>query len=191
MAIDRGRLSIGRDPFVLSRSPRSREPIGWYRGLDHAAASRRRKLSPRFAGTHGEGGIPRGNRLHPIHVGNLHLHALTLAHTRPESNLMRVYVDELRHPLSSVHPSWISLTLLLYLAVFLEVKTVYTSVVSCMAVWIDRRKFVLEDLFAKSCLLFLLCFTSCLISLSILFIIVIFIYGLKRFSINRTPRMVK
>lgn len=133
---DRGRLSIGRDPFVLSRSPRSREPIGWYRGLDHAAASRRRKLSPRFAGTHGEGGIPRGNRLHPIHVGNLHLHALTLAHTRPESNLMRVYVDELRHPLSSVHPSWISLTLLLYLAVFLEVKTVYTSVVSCMAVWI-------------------------------------------------------
>lgn len=36
-------------------SPRSREPIGWYRGLDHAAASRRRKLSLRFAGTHGRG----------------------------------------------------------------------------------------------------------------------------------------
>ena len=53
---DHGRLSslsIGGDPFVLRA--RSREPIGWYRGLDHAAASRRRKLSLRFAGTHGRG----------------------------------------------------------------------------------------------------------------------------------------
>lgn len=109
MAITAASLSIGRDPFVLRSSPRSREPIGWYRGLDHAAASRRRKLSPRFAGTHGEGGIPRGNRLHSIHVGKLRFST----HTRsfPGSNLTRTPATP--PPLDSSLPR-ISLTLLLY-----------------------------------------------------------------------------
>lgn len=99
MAITAASLSIGRDPFVLRSSPRSREPIGWYRGLDHAAASRRRKLSPRFAGTHGEGGIPRGNRLHSIHVGKLRFST----HTRsfPGSNVTRTT----QHPLLSIRLS--------------------------------------------------------------------------------------
>lgn len=41
-------------------SPRSREPIGWYRGLDHAAAPRRRKLSPRYVAVSGERQRKRG-----------------------------------------------------------------------------------------------------------------------------------
>lgn len=115
MAITAASLSIGRDPFVLRSSPRSREPIGWYRGLDHAAASRRRKLSPRFAGTHGEGGIPRGNRLHPIHVGKLRFSAPTRTRARtrtpplPGSNLTRTTPS-----LSPIHLPRISLTSLLY-----------------------------------------------------------------------------
>lgn len=45
---------IGILLFSVRLSARSREPIGWYRGLDHAAASRRRKLSPRYVAVSGE-----------------------------------------------------------------------------------------------------------------------------------------
>lgn len=120
---DRSRLPLYRlrDPFVL-RFESAQLRADW---LLSRIGPRSRVETPQIIPPvrrrqRREGGIPRGNRLHPIRVGKLRFsarrHAYTLArariHALPRSNLTRT--PTIQTPVSSVHPPAIPLTFFLF-----------------------------------------------------------------------------